>query len=197
MAQREGHYVDKFVWKKPMRIYVDTCEIKACQMVGTLYAGAIGSCVVVAAYDAETTTAGMAHVMLPGPSIAFPKRSNEGLKCADEMLDELLRRMGALGAVDERLQVWLVGGANVLDDGRQGPGPETVESLLGGLAGYDIKPVALEVFGRQRRSCALEAESGQVFYTVGDSRALPLRSTWAGICSGEAGQNLTTGEPLT
>ena len=50
-------------------ISVSSGEINACRAEGVLRASAIGSCVVVAAYDAGTGAGGMAHVMLPGTPI--------------------------------------------------------------------------------------------------------------------------------
>jgi len=49
-------------------IYVSSGEVKSCQSEGILCASAIGSCVVVCAYDSDSVTGGMAHVMLPGRS---------------------------------------------------------------------------------------------------------------------------------
>ena len=151
---------------------VDSGEDKACRGKGILRANAIGSCVGVAAHDPDAGVGGMAHVMLPGGS-RDPGLSDT-TKYAEDAIRELMRTMSAKGAGEARLRVCLVGGGNVLGPGHVGPGPEIVISLTEILDSMRIEPVATEVGGTQRRSCSLDAASGRVTYTVGDSGCLTL-----------------------
>jgi len=151
---------------------VDSGEVAACRGDGILRAGAIGSCVVVTAYDPDAGVGGMAHVLLPGAS-RDPDPSVR-TKYAEDAIQELMRKISALGAREERLRVCLVGGGNVLGPGHDSPGPEIVISLTKILGRMCIEPVATEVGGAQRRSCSLDVASGQVTYTVGDSERLTL-----------------------
>ncbi len=77
-----------------------------------LRAIAIGSCVVVAAYDSRTKTAAMAHVMLPGK--APESKSFEKTKYAFNAIDEMLHEMSLKGSIREDIEICLVGGGNVL-----------------------------------------------------------------------------------
>jgi chemotaxis protein CheD len=146
---------------------VGSGELKACRAEGRLRANALGSCVVVAAYEPQSRVGGMAHVMLPGASSGAGPPGET--KHANDAVEEMLRQMAALGAAESQVRVCLIGGANVLGEGHRSPGPEIVESLSEILARTGIPTVAARVGGTQRRSCCLNVARGRVTYTVGDS----------------------------
>lgn len=148
-------------------VSVSAGEVNACKENGTLRASAIGSCVVVVLYEPGSCVGGMAHVMLPGASC--DKGPYRKTRYAKDALDGMMRQMAALGAEESGVRVCLVGGANVLGDGRHSPGAETVESLNEIFDRTGLPIVATEVGGTQRRSCALDVGRGRVTYTVGDS----------------------------
>jgi chemotaxis protein CheD len=153
-------------------IFVSSGEVKACKGEGILQSSAIGSCVVVAAYDPDSAVGGMAHVMLPGGT-SDPNPLVK-TKYAKDAVEEMMRAMSYLGAMEARVHICLVGGANVLGDGHDSPGPDTVRSLTEILGGRGITPVAMEVGDTQRRSCVLHVACGLVTYTVGDSEQRTL-----------------------
>jgi len=153
-------------------ISVNSGEAKACGGEGILQASAIGSCVVVAAYDPDSIVGGMAHVMLPGRSPG-PEASVK-TRYAKDAVEEIMRVMSNLGVMEARAHVCLIGGGNVLGDGHDSPGLDIVRSLTEILGGKGITPVAMEVGGTQRRSCALYVSRGRVTYTVGDSEQRTL-----------------------
>ena len=148
-------------------ISVSSGEVHACRAEGVLRASAIGSCVVVAAYDAGTGAGGMAHVMLPGTS---PNGGGTNrTRYAGDAIGEMMRGMTALGARANEIGACLVGGANVLGEGHDTPGPEIVRSLVQLLDSRGIRRVAEDVGGVERRSCTLDVSCGRTAYTVGDS----------------------------
>jgi chemotaxis protein CheD len=148
-------------------VFVDSGEVKVCKGEGVLHAGAIGSCVVVAAYDPDCRVGGMAHVMLPGVS---RDRDPAGrTKYAEHAVQEMMQKMVDLGSKEARLYVCLIGGGNLLGDGHDSPGAETVRSLAEILHRMRIEPVVMEVGGIQRRSCTLDVHRGRVSCTIGDS----------------------------
>ena len=59
---------DHWINRMKDEMSVNSGEVKACRKVGILRAGAIGSCVIVAAYAPDSGIGAMAHVMLPGAS---------------------------------------------------------------------------------------------------------------------------------
>jgi chemotaxis protein CheD len=159
--------------KDPLpEIFVNSGEVKACRGDGILQASSIGSCVAVAAYDSDSAVGAMAHVMLPGESRG-PDPSVK-TKYARDAVEEMMRVMSNLGAMEARVHVCLIGGGNVLGDGHDSPGLGIVRSLTEILGRKEITPVAMEVGGTQRRSCALHVARGRVTYTVGDSEQRTL-----------------------
>jgi chemotaxis protein CheD len=167
-------------------VSVDSGEVGACKGDGILRASAIGSCVVVTVYDPDSRVGSMAHVMLPGTS--RDRDPSGGTKYAEDAMREMMRKMAALGAKPAGLCACLIGGGNVLGDGHDSPGPETVRSLAEILRRMHIEPVAMEVGGTERRSCTLDVASGRVMYTVGDSTE---RTLWEAKTSGSGAAEKT------
>ena len=109
-------------------IKVGMADLKACKCPDALTTLGLGSCVGVALYDKTTKIAGLVHVMLPDStkvrkiggllhcmlpdSTQFRNNSNIA-KFADTGIDELIRQMKALGAVDTRIVAKIAGGAQM------------------------------------------------------------------------------------
>jgi chemotaxis protein CheD len=165
--------VEKPTCSKTNWVNVLTGRVRTRLKHGFLRAGALGSCVAVVAYDGRSNVGGMAHVMLPGsaPDHAGSRRT----RYAADAVKEMLREMQALGAKRRSVNIWLVGGANVLGAGHHSPGPQVVRSLIQVLKKRDLVPVARRTGGTLRRSCSLYVHSGRVTYRVGDS---PERTLW-------------------
>lgn len=153
-------------------VNLDTGDVQTRKGSGVLRTSAIGSCVVVSAYDSQSAVGGMAHVMLPGS--APDCTAADHTRYAADAVDALLTEMKGLGVRFENLVVCLVGGGNLLGGDHAGPGPEIVESLIELLSAKEITPVATEVGGVERRSCTLNVSCGRVTYTVGDSEKQTL-----------------------
>ena len=86
-------------------------SLKACKCPDALTTLGLGSCVGVALYDPVTKIGGLLHCMLPD-STQFRNNSNIA-KFADTGIDELIRQMKALGAVDTRIVAKIAGGAQM------------------------------------------------------------------------------------
>jgi chemotaxis protein CheD len=150
----------------PGFVDVPTGEVAARRGAAVLQASAIGSCVVVAAFDRASRVGGMAHAMLPGSA---PRgQSVCKTKYAEDAVTELVRMMAGLGADATRTETCLVGGGDIVGDGA-GLGDGIARSVTEALRREGMAPVAAEVGGTQRRSCSLDVASGRVTYTVGDS----------------------------
>ena len=94
-------------------IDVYTGEVKAGGENTILKSNAIGSCVVIAAYDASKKVGALAHVMLPG---AAPEgKTFQRTRFAADSIEEMINRMTHLGAHKDDIEVCLVGGGNVLE----------------------------------------------------------------------------------
>ncbi|MHC4483370.1 MAG: chemotaxis protein CheD, partial [Planctomycetota bacterium] len=92
-------------------IDVNTGEVKVGGEKIVLRSLAIGSCIVIAAYDFKKKIGAMAHVMLPGRA---PKKTLQKTKYAADAVDEMVSRMTRAGSNEGDIEACLVGGGNVL-----------------------------------------------------------------------------------
>ncbi|MCD6250651.1 MAG: chemotaxis protein CheD [candidate division Zixibacteria bacterium] len=149
-------------------IDVDTGEIKVSSDPVTLQAIALGSCVALTVYVRNLKIGGLAHIMLPGKS----HLSNNNTKYANDAIKALLDSVRILGADISNLEISMIGGANVLQDGDVPD--KVIESVLGYLKKSHLKLNGMRVGGIERRSAYLDTTSGEVFYTEGDNTTKTL-----------------------
>lgn len=132
-----------------------------------LRSAAIGSCVVVALYDAAICRGGLVHVMLPGK--APSGLGGERTRYAEDGVQGLVERLTPQG---ERPAAHLVdciaGGGNVLQRDDDTICDANVASVVDALGRHGIGIVAEDVGGIQRRSLTLELPAGVFTVTVGD-----------------------------
>lgn len=92
-------------------IRVGMADLNICRSPDAITTLGLGSCVGAVIYDSAHGIAGLAHVMLPD-STAVRNNSNIA-KFADTGLDELYRRMMAMGASRVGLKAKIAGGAQM------------------------------------------------------------------------------------
>ena len=153
-------------------IDVNTGEVKATRDKIILRAIAIGSCVVIAAYDFRTKIAAMAHVMLSGK--ASEDKLSEKTKYAFDAIDDMLHEMLLRGSVVEDVEVCLVGGGNVLEKEDDTVCRDNINSTTQILREKNIPIRAAVLGGIKRKGMFLEVESGKVSYTEGDGEEIFL-----------------------
>ncbi len=149
-------------FSNPKVIDVDTGEIQVSSEPVILQSIALGSCVALVVYDRNMKIGGIAHIMLPGksPSAINTKFSADAIKV-------LINSFKELGSLITDLEISIVGGANVL---REGNIPDKViKSVLYYLKKSNLELNNMRVGGVERRSAFLDIESGNVFYTEGNS----------------------------
>lgn len=145
---------------------VNTGEIKIARGQIILRSIAIGSCVVVAAYDSRKKIGVMAHIMLPGSA---PKNNDLGkTKYAAEAIDKMLNKMAEAGSQGSDIQACLVGAGNVLKKEDDTVCKDNIESTTRLLKEKGIPVRAAVLGGVQRKGVFLDAESGSITYTEGD-----------------------------
>ena len=129
---------------------------------GRLVTIGLGSCVAIALHDARFRVAGLAHVLLPDPSVARdPSNLARFASTAVPMLVEEMRAMGARGALTAKL----AGGAalfgNMLSGGVAGQmGSRNVAAAKTALAAAGISLVSEDTGGISGRSVTLDVNSG-------------------------------------
>lgn len=92
-------------------VKVGMADFKTTTAPGALTTLGLGSCVGICLYDPVSKVSGMAHIMLPS-SQAIRNNSNVA-KFADTAVVEMLAKMKALGAVQNRMICKMAGGAQM------------------------------------------------------------------------------------
>ena len=146
---------------------VNTGEVKACMGESALRSIAIGSCVVVAAYNFKRKIGGMAHIMLPGSA---PQQSLEKTRYAFDSIEQLLNQMFEAGAGTDEIEVCLVGAGNVLQKEDDTICAANIESVTGILKEKNIPVIASVLGGTKRKSVFMDVENGCISYTEGDEK---------------------------
>ncbi len=144
-------------------IDVDTGEYYVSTEPVILRSIALGSCVAFLVYDRTRKIGGLAHIMLPGKA----PTTNKTTKYAENSIDILLETVQHLGASINDLEIFVVGGANILQDGDIPD--KIIDSVLGYIVKLNLEIKYMRVGGIQRRSVLLDVTSGQVFFTEGNN----------------------------
>lgn len=148
--------------------YVTTGEVGSGGIDTILNSGAIGSCVVITAYDPHRQVGAMAHVMLPGES---PQKSTSTpTKYAADAIAELLNQLSERGAKKEFISVCILGGANVLKRVNDTIGSDNIASVEELLENSGLTVYAKSIGGTERRTTLFHIETGSVYFTEGDSK---------------------------
>jgi chemotaxis protein CheD len=144
---------------------VDTGAVKVTALPVVLRSIALGSCVAVVMHDPVVRVSGLAHVMLPGR--AFRNDGYDSTRYAQDAIETLVDGVVSLGGLLSRLEVCLVGGANILGEGDI---PDrVVESVRECLLQSGISVRGCRVGGCMRRSVFVNNTTGTVLYSEGDS----------------------------
>lgn len=152
-------------------IDVNTGEVKVGSKKVVLRSVAIGSCIVIAAYDFKKRTGAMAHIMLPGHA---PKKVSEKAKYAADAIDEMISQMTRTGTNKDDIEVCLVGAGNVLKKKDDTICKDNIKSTTQFLGEKHIPIRATVLGGTKRKGVFLDVESGSISYTEGDGKEKPL-----------------------
>lgn len=144
-------------------IDVDTGEIRVSSEPVLLQSIALGSCIAMVVYERQLKIGGVAHIMLPGKCPSYKEKT----KYTEDAIESLLDRVNRLGAKSGNLEISLVGGANVLQEGDIPD--KVINSVLGYLKKIDLKVKYMRIGGIDRRSVFLDTSTGKVFYTESDN----------------------------
>lgn len=147
-------------------INVLTGEVEASNEHVFFKSSAIGSCVVVAAFDLKLMVSAMAHIMLPG--ISPEKSKTPKTRYAFNAIEEMINQMVRLGADKENIEVCVVGGSNVLKRPDDTICQANIDSVLEILKVKGIKIRAKSLGGTRRRSALFDTKTGNVFHSIGN-----------------------------
>jgi len=146
-------------------IKVGMAEMKVAKAPGKIAALGLGSCVAICVYDSIAKVGGIAHVMLPSSSMAIGESVNRA-KFADTALPFLLEEIKKIGAESNRLDVKLVGGAemfmNEIKNERLKIGERNLQVIEEACQKYGLKVTGRCVGGNSGKSVTLDLDSGEV-----------------------------------
>jgi chemotaxis protein CheD len=148
-------------------IDVNTGEVQVSDRDDILRSLAIGSCIVVAAFDAKKRIAGMAHIMLPGRA---PKKELQKTKYAVNAIVNMLEMMTKAGSHSKDIEACLVGAGNVLEKPDETICKDNIQSVIRSLIHEGITIVGSVLGGTKRKGISLDAETGTITYSEGDSK---------------------------
>ena len=125
----------------------------------------LGSCVAMVLYDPVARAGGLAHLLLPSPSLARD-RSNPG-RFPETALPLVLGAMAAAGAERERITARLVGGASMFTSAGGAPGPiamgeRNVVAARQALAAAHVPVVGEDVLKNHGRSVFFFLDDGRI-----------------------------------
>ena len=159
-------------------------QIEAGRAGDELIASGIGSCLAITFYDPKHKIGALAHTMLPARRTFFETRNSEherrksaersgaspkgtspgspDTRYADTAIDEMLKRVQALGAQRENIEAKIIGGANMFSAYKSDIAEDNISYARGKLKNLGI-PVAGEcIGGSQGRSVEFSVASGIV-----------------------------------
>lgn len=150
------------------RLQVGIAELEVARAPATLSALALGSCVAVILHDPVVKAGGLAHVLLPSPTVGRPRADAPG-RFAPTAVAALVEALRALGAEPRRLTARLVGGASMFT-GLQPPGTiqmgeRNVHATREALHRNGIRLIGEAVGGDYGRSVAFDVGTGRVLVT--------------------------------
>ena len=145
---------------------VNTGEVEIRKGEFILRSTAIGSCLVITAYDARNKIGALAHIMLPDKA---PQPSSNKTKYAVDAIEEMERGLISNGTKKEDIEVCIVGAGNVLKKADDNICHANIESVIRILRQKRIVIKAAVLGGVERKAVTLDIERGAVFYTEGDS----------------------------
>lgn len=145
-------------------IKVGMADLNVCTPPNGITTLGLGSCVGVVLYDTTRKISGMVHVMLPDSNKI---RNNENLaKFADTGIDELIRRLVAMGAGRTSLVAKIAGGAQMFafnsNNDMLRVGDRNVEATKEKLNSLRIPILAEDTGANYGRTIEFFPESGEL-----------------------------------
>lgn len=133
----------------------------------TLLTYSLGSCIAVLLWDPKIKVAGLLHYMLPDSRIDPERAKLRPFMFGDTAIPQLFRAAYGLGAVKERLQVYVVGGAHLMDSAAVfNIGNRNYDIVTRLFARNGIRPVKEDVGGSVSRTLSLELATGKILLKV-------------------------------
>ncbi len=142
----------------------------------TLVTYSLGSCLGIVIFDPVARVGGLLHVMLPDSTIDTAKAEARPGMFVDTGVPALFRAAYQLRADKRRVRIYVIGGAQIMDNsGFFNIGKRNCEALDALLAQHQLAVTAKEIGGLQNRTVFFRLNTGQVTLKMsGQQTEVPL-----------------------
>jgi chemotaxis protein CheD len=142
---------------------VGMAELKVASVPGKIVTLGLGSCIAICAYDKIAKIAGMVHIMLP---VSPEKGEFNPAKFGDTAVPLLVEKMIKAGALQARLWLKIVGGAQMFSFGSRETtiniGVRNIQSVTEACEKIGIPISAQSVGGNMGRSVYMDIQTGDI-----------------------------------
>ncbi len=133
----------------------------------TLITYSLGSCIGVLLWDPQVKVAGLLHYMLPDSKIDPERAQKKPYMFGDSGIPLLFRAAYGLGAAKERMQVYVVGGSQLMDSaGIFNIGVRNYDIVTRLFAKNGVKPVKEDIGGSVNRTISIEIATAKILLKV-------------------------------
>lgn len=150
----------------PEIIRIGMAEMAIAKAPGQIVTLGLGSCIAICAYDKTLQIGGMAHIMLPSSLISQDTTNSNPAKFADLAIPRLITGMEELGAVRNRIDIKIVGGAEMFlvadRDEHYSVGKRNIMATENTCQGLGLNISAKSIGGNIGKSVTLDLTTGEV-----------------------------------
>ncbi len=133
----------------------------------TVITYSLGSCIGVLVWDPQVKVAGLLHYMLPDSKIDAERAKKKPYMFGDIGIPLLFRAAYGLGAVKGRMQVYVVGGSQLMDSaGIFNIGVRNYDIVTRLFAKNGIRPVKEDIGGSVNRTISIQLGTGKILLKV-------------------------------
>lgn len=141
----------------------------------TLITYSLGSCIAVLIWDPKVKVAGLLHFMLPESKIDPERAKKSPYMFGDCGIPMLFRAAYGLGAVKDRMEVYVVGGSQLMDAGGIfNIGVRNYEIVKRLFARNGVRPVKEDIGGSVNRTISIEMATAKVLLKVSGKGVVEL-----------------------
>lgn len=135
----------------------------------------LGSCIGLVIYDPAVRVGGILHYMLPESSIDTEKAAKRPFMFADTGIPRLFKTAYQYGAVKSRIQIYVAGGAEILDQkGFFNIGKRNYMALKKMLFKNNVIIHKQDVGGNTNRTVRIEISTGDIYVKTSGSKEVKI-----------------------
>ncbi len=135
----------------------------------------LGSCIGIVLYDPVVKVGGILHYMLPESSIDKDKAAAKPYMFADSGIPRLFKEAYKLGALKQRMQIYVAGGATILDQrGFFNIGKRNYMALKKMFFKNNVMIHKQDVGGNTNRTVRIDIATGEIYVKTSGSKEVKI-----------------------